>query len=130
KIGADLIARGTSSQVRNGATSVNAGLPISLPNRAVRLKQGPEFFAAEPVIAESVARPVAARALVEAAPLAIPEIQTSSAETLLQAASSNAVIPAATNEVALSHAAEAIETTTMEMPEVAPPVAGFATGDL
>jgi hypothetical protein len=130
KISADLIARGASSQVLNGAASVNAGLPISLPNRAVRLKQGPEFFAAEPVIADSVTRPVAARAFVDAAPLAMPEVQTGSSETLLQAASSDAVLPAVTNEVAVTHAAEAIETATMEMPEVAPPVAGFATGDL
>jgi hypothetical protein len=130
KIGADLIARGVPSQPRNGATSVNAGMPISLPNRAVRLKQGPEFFAAEPVVADSVTRPVAARALVETAPLAMPEVQSRSSETLLQAASSDAVLPAVTNEVAVTHAAEAIETTTMEMPEIAPPVAGFATGDL
>jgi len=132
KIGADLAAQSLPSQLRNGAKSLNPGLPISLPYRAVRLKNGPDFFAAEPAIADSAARPVAARPY--AAPVAIsaPQMPANTSETLLQAAASQAVQPAGAfrDEEVLSHAAEPVENVTMAMPVVEPQPAGFASGDL
>src|SRR5260370_10638060 len=82
KLGADLVAKASPSQLRNGARSLNAGVPISMPNRAVRLKEGPEFFAAEPVIANSVARPLTADAYAVAGPLAPPLIPPTTPHTL------------------------------------------------
>ena len=132
KLGADLVAQSLPSQVRNGAKSLNPGLPISLPYSAVRLKNGPDFFAAEPAIADSGARPVAARPF--AAPVAIsaPQMPANTSETLLQAAASHAVQPAGAfrDEEVLSHAAEPVANVSMAMPVVEPQPAGFASGEL
>jgi len=133
KLGADLVAKAASSQLRNGAKSLNAGVPISMPNRAVRLKQGPEFFVAEPVVANSVAQPLTANAYAVAGPLAMPLMPTSASDTLLQtAADTPALLPisGSTHQVVLSDAASAIDTASIEMPAIEAPTAGFATGEL
>ena len=133
KVGADLVAKSAPSQLRNGARSLNAGVPISMPNRAVRLKQGPEFFAAEPVVANSVARPLTANAYAVAGPLAMPQIPASASDTLLKtAANAPALLPigGSTHQVVLSDAANAIEIASIEMPAIEAPPAGFATGEL
>ncbi len=133
KLGAGLVAKSAPSQLRNGARSVNAGVPISMPNRAVRLKEGPEFFAAEPVVADSVALPLSASAYLGSGPLAMPLIPASASETLLEtAATVPALLPidGATHQVVLSDAASSIETATIEVPAIEAPPAGFATGEL
>jgi hypothetical protein len=109
KLGADLVAKASPSQLRNGARSLNAGVPISMPNRAVRLKEGPEFFAAEPVVANSVARPLTANAYAAVGPLAMPLIPASTSDTLLKtAANTPALLPisGSTHQVVLSDAAK------------------------
>jgi hypothetical protein len=133
KLGADLVAKAAPSQLRNGARNLNAGVPISMPNRAVRLKEGPEFFAAEPVVANSVARPLTASAYAVAGPLAMPLVPASASDTLLEtAANTPALLPisGSTHQVVLGDAASAIETTSIEMPAIEAPPAGFATGAL
>jgi hypothetical protein len=129
---ADLVAKSAPSQVRNGAKSVAPGLPISLPHRAVRLKNGPDFFAAEPVIADSATRPVAARPYAAAVTLAVPAISASADGTLLQAAASESVVPvgAFKDEEVLSYAAQPIQTAFIEVPAVEPQPAGFSSGEL
>lgn len=129
---ADLVAQSVPSQVRNGANSVAPGVAISLPHRAVRLKNGPDFFAAEPVIANSVVRPVAARPYAAAVTLAVPEISASDAGTLLQAAALQSVLPAGAfkDEEVLSYAAQPIQTAFIEVPAVEPQPAGFGSGEL
>ncbi|HXI40502.1 MAG TPA: hypothetical protein VNH83_11010, partial [Bryobacteraceae bacterium] len=132
-LGADLVAKSTPSQLRNGAQNVNAAVSISMPTRAVRLKEGPEFFAAEPVVADSVALPLSANACFMAGPLALPLIPASASETLLEtAATVPALLPigGATHEVVLSDAANSIEIATIEMPAIEPQAASFATGEL
>src|SRR5579859_7669698 len=133
KLGADLVAKSAPSQLRNGARSVSAGVPISMPTRAVRLKEGPEFFAAEPVVADSVALPLSANAYLGSGPLAMPLIPASASETLLAtAATVPALLPidGATHQVMLSDAANSIETASIQMPAIEAPAAGFATGEL
>jgi hypothetical protein len=133
KVGADLVAKAAPSQLRNGARSVNAGVPISMPNRAVRLKEGPEFFATEPVVADSVTRPLCANPYAMAGPLAMPQIPASTSETLLAtAANAPALLPigGSTHQVVLSDAATSLETASIQMPAIEAPPAGFATGEL
>jgi hypothetical protein len=129
---ADLAAQSVPSQLRNGAKSVNPGLPISLPHCAVRLKNGPDFFAAEPVIADSAARPVVARPYAAPVALTVPQMSASAAGTLLQAAASEQVVPAGAfkDEEVLSYAAQPIHTTFIEVPAVVPQPAGFNSGEL
>jgi hypothetical protein len=129
KIGADLYANAGALELRNGARNVRTGLPINLPNRMVRLKHGPEFFAAEPVIADSVALPVAAKSMV-APSLTLPEMQTGDAHTLLRPAASQTLLPARgfNSEVALAHAARRIETATIEVPVIEAQAASFPEG--
>ena len=129
---ADLVAQSVPSQVRNGANSVAPGVAISLPHRAVRLKNGPDFFASEPVIADSVGRPVAARPYAAAVALAVPEISASDAGTLLQAAAAQSVLPSGAfrDEEVLSYAAQPIQTAFIEVPAVEPEPAGFSSGEL
>ena len=131
KIGADLVARSVPSQLRNGARSVNAGLPISLPDRMVRLKHGPEFFAAEPVVADSVARPVTARPYA-ALVLQVPEFQASDSDPLFRPAVNETMLPAAAfDRVHMPKAgANAVEATTIEVPDVELQAAGFGTDEL
>ena len=131
KIGADLVARSVPSQLRNGARSVNAGLPISLPDRMVRLKHGPEFFAAEPVIADSVARPVTARPYA-ALVLQVPEFQASDFDPLFRPAATETMLGAdAFDRVHTPKAgANAVEATTIEVPDVELRAAGFGTDEL
>ena len=132
KIGADLVAQTLPSQLRNGAKSINPGLPISLPYRAVRLKNGPDFFAAEPGVANSSARPTAARPYAAPVALSVPQIPAGAAGTLLQAAASQSVLPAGAfrEEEVLSHAAQPIEDASIEMPVMVPPPAGFGSSGL
>jgi hypothetical protein len=128
----DLVAQSVPVELRNGAKSVNPGLPISLPHSAVRLKNGPDFFAAEPVIADSVGRPVAARPYAAAVGLTVPKMSASSTGTLLQAAATESVLPAGAfkDEEVLSYAAQPIHTTYIEVPAVEPTPAGFNSGEL
>lgn len=133
QLGADLVAKPAPSQLRNGARSLNAGVPISMPNRAVRLKEGPEFFAAEPVVADSVALPVGANPYALAGPLAMPQIPAGTADILLQTpANAPALLPidGFTHQVVLGDAANAIETACIEVPAIEAPIAGFATGEV
>lgn len=128
----DLVAKSVPSQLRNGATSLNPGLPIGLPDRAVRLKNGPDFFAAEPAIADSLSRPVAARPYAAAVRLAVPEMSANAVGSLLEAAVSQTVQPAGAfkDEEVLSYAAQPIQTAYIEVPEVVPEPAGFNSGEL
>ncbi len=128
----ELVAKSAQSQLRNGAKSVNPGLPISLPNRAVLLKNGPDFFATEPVIADSTARPVVARPYAAAVSLSVPELSASAAGTMLEAAASQTVVPAGAfkDEEVLSHAAQPIQTAFIEVPAVEPQPAGFGSSEL
>jgi hypothetical protein len=128
----DLVAQSVPLQLRNGAKSVNPGLPISLPHRAVRLKNGPDFFAAEPVIADPGGRPVAARPYAAAVRLAVPAMSPRAIGTLLQAAASESVVPAGAfkDEEVLSHAAQPIQTTFIEVPAVEAQPAGFNSSEL
>jgi len=129
---ASLVAQSVPSQVRNGASSVAPGVAISLPDRAVRLKNGPDFFAAEPAIANSVASPVAARPYAAAVALAVPEVSASAAGTLLEAAATQPVLPAGAfkDEEVLSYAAQPIQTAYIEVPAVEPQPAGFCSAEL
>ena len=131
RIGADLVARSIPSQLRNGARSVNAGLSISIPDRMVRLKNGPEFFAAEPVIADSVARPVTARPYA-ALVLHVPEFQASDSDPLFRPAVTETMLPsAAFDRVHTPRAgANAIAATSIEVPDVELQAAGFGTDEL
>jgi hypothetical protein len=131
KIGADLVARSVPSQLRNGARSVNAGLPINIPDRMVRLKHGPEFFAAEPVVADSVARPVTAKPYA-ALVLQVPEFQASDFDPLFRPAATEKMLPAAAfDRVHMPKAvANAVEATTIEVPDVELQAAGFGTDKL
>jgi len=133
RLGADLVAKAAPSQLRNGARSLNAGVPISLPNRAVRLKQGPEFFAAEPVVADSVARPLGASPYAVSGPLAMPRIPVVTSDIRLQRpAAVRALFPidGSTHQVVLGDAANALETASIEIPVIDAPPAGFAAAEL
>jgi hypothetical protein len=132
KIGADLTARSLPSPLRNGAKSINPGLPISLPYCAVRLKNGPDFFAAEPVVADSAARPVASRPYAAPVALAVPEMPLSAAGTLLQAAASQPVVPAGAfkDEEDLSHAAEPLQNVAIAIPVLMAEPARMSSGEV
>ena len=72
KLDADFVAHAAPTLRRNNVNSLHGSMAINLPDRAVRLKHGPEFFAAEPMVADSVARPISAKAQGFIAELAIP----------------------------------------------------------
>jgi hypothetical protein len=131
KLDAGLVAKQTPAMLRNGAQSVKPDMQISMPHRAVRLKQGPEFFAAEPVIADSVARPVTARMYAVCAPLAMPELRIANSDSLFQPASTQALLPAGgvAGVASLGASGEAIETAGIEMPVIEPRPAGFVTAN-
>lgn len=132
KLGANLTAKPGAPEARNTTQSVEAGLPISMPNRAVSLKHGPEFFAAEPVIADSVTRPVSARPQAAALRLTMPEIEIAASDPLFEAVSTQTFLPtgALAGEVALEHEAQAIETAGIEMPAIELGPSGFRTDEL
>ena len=132
RIGADLAPVSLPSQTRNGARSVNPGVLINMPARAVRLKHGPEFFAAEPVMADSVARPVTGKPYAAPAPLAIPEMPASASRDQLDTASSAALVAASpmAGEATMADCAPAIETAEIQLPEIQLPVAAFGMSEL
>lgn len=130
RVGADLVAKSVPSQARNGANSISAPVPVSMPNRMVRLKQGPEFFAAEPVVADSVARPVSARRGPFTVGLALPEIQAAES-TIMQPAALEYLVPGGfAGEAALSAGSEVIDTTSVQMPEIEAARAEFGQGSM
>src|SRR5579872_1315769 len=114
----------------NGAANLKSKWSLSIPDRPVRLKQGPEFFAAEPVMADSVARPVAARpyAVIE---LSLPAVQLAGSDSPLQSALSSRLMPLGfAGEAVLGEGATAIGTASVEIPSIEPQPAGFGTGEL
>ena len=131
KLGADLVARATPTLVRNSAKSVHGGLPINLPYRAVRLKHGPEFFAAEPVIADSVARPISARAQVIAGKLAMPEIEASTSDLLFEPVATQTMLPAGalSGQARVRDHADALENVSLQAPEIDLAPAGFSSDE-
>jgi hypothetical protein len=132
KLDAELEAKAAPTLVRNGAQNLNGRMAISLPDCAVRLKHGPEFFAAEPVVAESVARPISAKAQFTAAPLAMPEIGASASDLQYEPAASETIVPlgALRNQAAPGENAEALETAGLEVPEIDLAPAGFSADQL
>jgi hypothetical protein len=132
KLSADLQAKAAPPTVRNAADSLIGPLAISLPDRAVRLKHGPEFFATEPVVAESVARPISAKAQTMPARLAMPEIRTSAYDLMFEPAVSEAVVPLGvlSNQAQLADSAEVLETTNLEVPSIDLAPAGFSGDQL
>ncbi len=118
--------------LRNGAKNLSGRVAISLPDRAVRLKHGPEFFAAEPVVAESVARPIIAKALVAPAPLAMPEIGAGTSDLVFEPAATETVAPvgAFSNQASIGDSAEALETANLEVPAIDLAPAGFSADQL
>jgi len=131
KVGADLVAKTTPTLVRNSAKSLHGGMSINLPYRAVRLKHGPEFFAAEPVIADSVARPISARAQVFAAKLVMPEIEASTSDLLFEPVATQSMLPAGAlrGQARMRDGADALETTSLQAPEIDLAPAGFSSDE-
>jgi hypothetical protein len=132
KLEEHLIARPAPTLVRNGAKSLNGSMAINLPFRAVRLKHGPEFFAAEPVVADSVARPISARAQVFASSLAMPEIDATTSDLLFEPAATQMIVPAGASsaQTALSDSPEALETASLQMPAIDLAPAAFRADEL
>ncbi len=132
KLDADLDAKAVPALVHDSAQSLNGRMAISLPDCAVRLKHGPEFFAAEPVVAESVARPISAKALLAPAPLAMPEIGANSSDLTFEPAATETIAPvgALMNQVAPGESAEALETASLEVPAIDLAPAGFSADQL
>ncbi len=132
RISADLVAKSAPTMVRTGASSLNGQAAINLPDCTVRLKHGPEFFAAEPVIADSVARPVSARAQVFATALAVPEIAAGTSLILSEPMASENILPAGSisGRVEPLDKAEALIAGNLEAPEIDLAPAGFASDDL
>jgi hypothetical protein len=132
KLSANLQAKAAPTTVRNGAESLSGPLAISLPDCAVRLKHGPEFFAAEPVVAESVARPISAKAQAMPARLAMPEIQASAYDLTFEPAVSETVVPLGvlSNQAQLAGGAAALEITNLAVPGIDLAPAGFSGDQL
>ena len=132
KLSADLRATPAPTIVRNGANSLSGRMAISLPDRAVRLKHGPEFFAAEPVVAESVARPISAKAQAMPTPLAMPEIETGVGDLVFEPAATETLMPvgAISNQAAADDRTEALETASLEVPAIDLLPAGFSADQL
>lgn len=127
KVGADLAAKAVPSQLRSGARRVESGLPVSLPSRAVRLEHGPAFFAAEPMVADSVARPVSARPRAFARSLSLPAGHASESHTLLKPAAGRTLLPtgALVGEAAMIASAEMMHTVNISVPAIDTAPAGF-----
>ena len=132
KLDADLVAQGTPTPVRNSVNSLYGGMAINLPDRAVRLKHGPEFFAAEPVVADSVARPISARAQTFTAKLAIPEIEVGTSDLLFEPIAAQTIVTAGTlaGPLTARNSADALDTASLAAPEIDLAPAGFRSDDL
>ncbi len=131
RIGAGLAARRSPMLVRSGAKSLPGQAALTLPHQAVRLNHGPEFFAAEPVVADSVARPISAKAQAFAVAMARPAIEIRTSDLLSDAAGAEMVI----SDVTMSQAtpvnhAEALDTASLEAPEIDLAPAGFGSNEL
>ena len=132
KLDADLVAQGTPTPLRNSVNSLDGGMAINLPDRAVRLKHGPEFFAAEPVVADSVARPISARAQTFTAKLAIPEIEVGTSDLLFEPIAAQTIVTAGTlaGPLTARNSADALDTASLAAPEIDLAPAGFRSDDL
>jgi hypothetical protein len=131
RLGAGLEAMATPMLVRSGANSLQGQTALNLPYQAVRLKHGPEFFAAEPVVADSVARPISAKAQALVVAMALPEIEVSTCDLLSDAAGTEMVISAGTiGQATLIHNANALDTASLEAPEIDLAPAGFHSNEL
>jgi hypothetical protein len=128
----ELEAKASPTLVRNGATSLSGRMAISLPDRAVRLKQGPEFFAAEPVVAESVARPISAKAQLTPVLLTVPEIGIHADDLMFEPAATETMAPVGAfhTQAAIEDRAEALETASLEVPAIELSPAGFSADQL
>ena len=131
KFDADLVAKAAPTLVRNSAKSLQGSTAINLPYRAVRLKHGPEFFAAEPVMADSVARPISVRPQVFAGKLAMPEIEASTSDLLFEPVATQPMLPAGalSGQAKVRDGADALETTSLEAPEIDLAPAGFSSDE-
>ncbi len=127
----DLVAKAAPILIRSGAKSLHGSAAINLPYRAVRLKHGPEFFAAEPVVADSVARPIGAKAQAFEMALAAPEIETGTSDLLFEPAATEAVVPAGAfgDKATVRYRAEALDTASLEAPEISLMPAGFSSDE-
>src|SRR5258708_24830190 len=100
---------------------------------ALRVKGGTVCCVTRHVGAAAVAMTMGVKVWLVTGRPATPLIPASASETLLEtAATVPALLPigGATHEVVLSDAANSIETATIEMPAIEPPIAGFATGEV
>jgi hypothetical protein len=132
KLDADLEAKAAPTLVRDDAQSLNGRMAISLPDCVVRLKHGPEFFAAEPVVAESVARPISAKAQLMPTPLAMPEIGAGTSDLLFEPAATETIEPLGALRIQATpdDNAEALEVASLEVPAIDLAPAGFSADQL
>jgi len=131
KLGAHLMAKPAPILVRNGAPSLPSRAAINLPSQAVRLKHGPEFFAAEPVMADSVARPISAKAQTFVSKLAVPETDAGTSDLLFEAAPTGITSTATglAGDTMMRGGADALETATLVAPEIDLLPAGFCADE-
>src|SRR5579871_385821 len=132
KFESDLVAKSTPTLVRTSASSLAGTLPIHLPFRAVQLAHGPELFATEPVIADSVARPVSARAQSFTAQLTVPELDASTSDVLFEAMATETIVPAGalSGDTSIRFDAEVLDMASLAAPDVNLAPAGFRADDL
>ena len=132
KLDADFVAHAAPTLVRNDASTLYGDMAINLPDRAVRLKHGPEFFAAEPVVADSVARPISARPQTFAAALVVPEIEVGTSDLLFEPVATQTLVTAGAlaGPATVRNNADALETASLEAPEIDLSPAGFRADDL
>lgn len=132
KLDADLVAHAAPSLLRNNVNNLYGGMAINLPDRAVRLKHGPEFFAAEPVVADSVARPISARPQGFVEQLAIPVIEASTSDLLFEPIGTQTIVTAGAlaGPVTVRNSADALETASLAAPEIDLAPAGFHADEL
>jgi hypothetical protein len=132
KLDADFVAHAAPTLLRNNVNNLYGSMAINLPDRAVRLKHGPEFFAAEPVVADSVARPISARAQGFIAQLAIPAIEASTADLLFEPIATQTLVTAGAlaGPVTVRNSADALETASLAAPEIDLAPAGFNADEL
>ena len=132
KVDADFVAHAAPTLVRNDASTLYGGVAINLPDQAVRLKHGPEFFAAEPMVADSVARPISAKSQIFAAELAVPEIEVGTSDLLFEPIATQTVVSAGAlaGPATVRNSADALETASLEAPEIDLLPAGFQADEL
>jgi len=122
-------APASSIPLHNGnATPNNRAASLNLPDRAVRLINGPSFFAAEPLIANSAACPVMSRTAEFSSSLNLPACATFESDLSFRPMASQPLLPAQSSieSAAATDRAQAVVTTEIRIPDLQAQTAGFA----